>query len=327
MASHFLLKSEARSLSLVQIMTMTDEKVEATFAKARWPETNGEPVCPHCGGLDAYDCRRGKTPRYRCRACRKDFSITSGTIFASHKLPLRMYLAAILIFVNEVKGKSALAMSRDLGVSYKSAFVLAHKLREAMSEEMKGEQVGGEGEEVEVDGAVFGHYVKPANLREDRRDRRLKENLSKRKRFVVVIRERGGRTIPAIFNHESQAHAWINRRVRKGTTVHADSAPAWNDLHARFEVKRIDHQEAYSLADACTNMAESFFSRIRRGEMGHHHHISGPYLVRYAQESAWREDHRRTANGEQANRVMGLALTKRTSVDFVGYWQRFDRHD
>jgi hypothetical protein len=56
--------------------------------------------------------------------------------------------------------------------------------------------------------------------------------------------------------------------------------------------------------------------------MGHHHHISGPYLVRYAQESAWREDHRRTANGEQANRVMGLALAKRTSVDFVGYWQR-----
>ncbi len=68
-------------------------------------------------------------------------SLTSGTLFASHKLPLRMYLAAIAIFVNEVKGKSALAMSRDLGLAYKSAFVLFHKLREAMAEEMKGRVV------------------------------------------------------------------------------------------------------------------------------------------------------------------------------------------
>ena len=93
--------------------------------QVRWPETNGEPVCPHCGGLNAYDCRRPNgAPRFRCRACGKDFSITSGTLFAFHKLPLRTYLAAIAIFCNEVKGKSALALSRDLGMSYKTAFVL-----------------------------------------------------------------------------------------------------------------------------------------------------------------------------------------------------------
>jgi hypothetical protein len=69
----------------------------------------------------------------------------SGTLFASHKLPLRSYLAAIAIFCNEVKGKSALALSRDLGTSYKCAFVLEHKLREAMAEEMKGRTLGGEG--------------------------------------------------------------------------------------------------------------------------------------------------------------------------------------
>jgi hypothetical protein len=78
-------------------------------------------------------------------ACRKDFTITSGTLFASHKLRLRGYLAAIVVFCNEVKGKSALALSRELGLSYKSAFVLPHKLREAMAEEMKGRVVGGEG--------------------------------------------------------------------------------------------------------------------------------------------------------------------------------------
>jgi len=77
-------------------------------------------------------------------ACQKDFSITSGTLFASHKLPLRAYLGAIAIFCNEVKGKSMLAMSRDLGISYKAAFVLCHKMREAMAGELRGRTLGGE---------------------------------------------------------------------------------------------------------------------------------------------------------------------------------------
>jgi hypothetical protein len=87
-------------------------------------------------------------------------------------MPLRNYLAAIAIFCNEVNGKSALALSRDLGVQYKTAFVLAHKLREAMASELKGMQLGGQGETVEVDGGYFGGYVKPANFRENRRDRK-----------------------------------------------------------------------------------------------------------------------------------------------------------
>src|ERR1700692_4498893 len=125
---------------------MTDAEGEVAFRKVRWPVTNGEPVCASCGGTDAYDCRRPNgAPRFRCRACKEDFSITSGTLFASHKLPLRAYLAALAIFCNEVKGKSMLAMSRDLGLSYKAAFVLCHKMREAMGEDMKGRVVGGEG--------------------------------------------------------------------------------------------------------------------------------------------------------------------------------------
>ena len=94
---------------------------------------------------------------------RKDFSLTSGALFAFHKLPLRTYLATIVIFCNEVKGKSALALSRDLGVQYKTAFVLAHKLREAMASEIMGIHLGGVGKTVEIDGGYFGGYVKPAN--------------------------------------------------------------------------------------------------------------------------------------------------------------------
>src|SRR6202167_3989907 len=185
MAQHFLLSSQAKSLSLASVFTMKDADTEMTFRRIRWADTNGEPVCCHCGGVDSYDCRRLRgAPRSRCRACKKDFTIPSGTLFASHKLPLRCYLAAIAIFCNEVKGKSALAISRDLGLSYKTAFVLLHKLREAMSEEMKGRVIGGEGKEAEIDGGYFGGYVKPANLKEKRVDRRFARNQNGKRKVL-----------------------------------------------------------------------------------------------------------------------------------------------
>jgi hypothetical protein len=87
-------------------------------------------------------------------------------------------------------------------------------------------------------------------------------------------------------------------------------------------MQRINHQQGYSIDGACTNGAESYFSRLRRSELGHHHHIAGPYLLRDAQEAAWREDARRVSNGEQVHRVVRLAMRCRPSVDFCGYWQR-----
>ena len=226
------------------------------------------------------------------------------------------------MFCNEVKGKSALAISRDLGLSYKSAFVLLHKLREAMAEEMRGRVVGGEGKVAEVDGGYFGGYVRPANMKADRLDRRYTRNQSGKRKVVVIVRERGGNSVPAVFNSESRASAFIRARIAKGTTVHADEAAAWDHLHERFEVKRINHEQAYSLDGACTNWAEEYFRRLRRAEVGIHHHIAGAYLLRYAQESSWREDNRRVSNGDQVSRVAALAMKRGKSVDFSGYWQR-----
>ena len=322
MAQHFLLSSKARTISLAAVLRMTDEQAEAAFRSIRWAD--GKPVCPHCECPTVYDCRKANgAPRWRCKACRKDFSVTSGTLFAFHKMPLRSYLAAIAIFVNEVKGKSALALSRDLDCQYKTAFVLAHKLREAMASELKGMQLGGDGETVEVDGGYFGGYIKPANHKELRRDRRLAKNQNGKRQVVVVMRERGGSTLPAVFKSESAALAFITSRVAPSTRLMADEAPSWNDLEARFAVSRIDHSKLYSdTAGVYTNGAEEFFSRMRRAEIGHHHHVAGAYLVRYAQEAAWREDHRRLDNGRQVKAVMGLAMACRPSVDWCGYWQR-----
>jgi transposase-like protein len=321
MSQHFLLSAKARTLSLVSVLRMTDLEAETAFRNLRWAA--GKAVCPHCECPTVYECRRPNGAlRFRCKACRKDFSITSGTLFAHHKMPLQTYLAAVAIFVNEVKGKSALALSRDLGTQYKTAWVLAHKLREAMASELKGLIIGGVGRIAEIDGGYFGGYVKPSNFKENRRDRRLVKNQNGKRQCVVIIRERDGKTLPAVFRTEGEALSFIRNRVAPGTELMADESQAWNDLHGRYAMKRINHQEAYSLAGACTNGAEEFFSRMRRAEIGHHHHIAGTYLIRYAQEASWREDNRRVHNGAQVSRVASLALAARPSVDFCGYWQR-----
>jgi transposase-like protein len=281
---HFLLSSRAKTLTLASVARLSDEEAEATFRKIRWASNGGDPFCPKCGCTIVYDCRRANgTARWRCKACRHSFSITSGTLFHSGKMPLRAYLFAIAIFCNEVKGKSMLALSRDLGTHYMTAFVLAHKMREAMASEVKATvSVGGEGKQAEIDGAYFGGYVKPANQRENRRDRRLSEYRSGKRQCVVVIRERDGLTLPGVYRSEGEALDFIRRRIGKGTVVHADESTAWNPLHGRFVLKRINHQEAYSLNGACVNDAESFFARMRRAEIGHHHHIAGPYLIRFS---------------------------------------------
>jgi ISXO2-like transposase domain len=174
----------------------------------------------------------------------------------------------------------------------------------------------------QLDSGYFGGYVKPSNLKNHRVDRRFYEHQSGKRKAVIVIRERNGNTLPAVFKSEKRALDFIRRRIAPGTIVNADESANWNELHSRFEMKRINHEEAYSLDGACTNWAEEFFSRMRRAEIGHHHHIAGAYLLRYAQEASWREDNRRSSNGEQVNRVAGLALASKPSVDFGGYWQR-----
>lgn len=114
----------------------------------------------------------------------------------------------------------------------------------------------------------------------------------------------------------------IARKLQAGSTVHADEAAHWDALHARFLTKRINHSEAYSDGEACTNQAESFFSRLRRAEIGVHHHVAGPYLAAYASEMAWRENNRRISNGEQYLMTCDAALQHPVSRQWKRYWQR-----
>lgn len=317
MAQHFLLSAAARTLSLKAVFRMGEDQAYDTFRKLRWADTDGEAVCPRCGCVESYDIPTRR--KFKCVGCHHQFSVTSGTIFASRKLSFTDLLAAIVIFVNGAKGVSALQVSRDLDVQYKTAFVLSHKLREAMAREQEGRMLDNV---VEIDGAYFGGYMKPENHKDDRVDRRLAFNRSGKRQCVVVMRERGGKSLPFVVANEGDAVPYVRDHVANLAVLHADEGSGWDALHAGWMTERVNHSVQFFDKGACTNQAESYFSRLRRMEVGTHHHIAGRYLASYAREASWREDNRRVSNGDQAALVGGAAMASRVSRNWKGYWQR-----
>lgn len=157
---------------------------------------------------------------------------------------------------------------------------MLHKVREAIKLARNESALTGN---VEVDGAYFGGYVKATNEVADRKDRRLKASQSGKCQVVFAMRETKGRTLTYVTSTEAEGVSLVAANVAHGTTVYADEASHWDKLAAYFPIKRINHKEAYSKDGACTNQAESFFSRLRRAEIGtHHHHIAGRQFDAYA---------------------------------------------
>lgn len=318
MAQHFLLSAAARRLSLKAIYKAGEEKAYEAFRKLRWQDTQGEAVCPKCGCEKTYDISTRR--RFKCAACGCQFSVTSGTIFASRKMDFVDILGAICIFVNAAKGLSALQLSRDLDCQYKTAWVLAHKLREALGGLVHtGEVMEGD---VEVDGMYVGGYVRPENHKEDRKDRRLAKNQNGKRRVVVAFRERLGRTLPFVAKAEAEGVSLAKVHVDRMAYLHADEASHWDQLHSGWNTERVNHSVVYSDNGKHTNWVESFFSRLRRMVEGQHHHVSPQYLYQYANHAAWMEDNRREDNGANAATILGAALLSPVSRVWKGYWQR-----
>ena len=321
MSQHFLLSVAARTLSLSAVARMSDEEAHAKFVAIRWANNGGEPYCPKCGCVKLYAFATRKL--WKCSACRYQFSVTARTIFADRKRPIRDYLLAIAIFANGAKGHSALQLSRDLDCQYKTAFVLAHKLREAIGSRAHDSDAPELAGEVQIDGMYTGGHRKPENRKAERVDRRLAEERTGKRQVVVVAREVRGRTLTFVVPRESDAIPLIRRHVASGTILHADEGSGWDRLHASYDMRRVNHSVEYVAENgANVNQAESFFSRLRRAQYGIHHRISGPYLHQYANEMAWREDNRRQPNGTQFRLIAAAALDHPKSAQWRGYWQR-----
>ena len=292
------------------------------FKEARWP--NNEVACPCCGSVELYWIGTRKQWRCKEKECKHTFSVTSGTLFHSHKMSLVVYLAAIALYSNTAKGVSALQVSRDLDVQYKTAFVLMHKLRESLVEDQP-EQLSGE---VEIDAAYVNQHVRPQNRIQNRVDRRLAKNQNPKKRALHVLRQRGeqgaDKTLTFMARRENGAIATklAKENVVPGSLMFADDHNAYDALHAHFPTIRVNHKTIYVGPEGeNTNQAESYFARFRRMQYGQHHQMDNRYMLRYANEIAYREDTRRHSNGAIFGDITKRCAAKRPSREFCGYWQ------
>lgn len=339
MAGHFLLSARARDFTLEDVDRLTAKGVHDFFAEIRWGKS-GTQVCPSCGSENKHYWITSRK-QWRCRehGCSRVFSVTSDTAFADHKLPLKKILKAFVIFATNVKGLSAAALGRLLGVSYQTAFTLFHKIREAISANVDETPLKGL---VHIDGAhLSGKSRKPRvslpSTKRQARDRYPPHAFPKHpnRRIVIALREvhpdkgQGAtRTITGIvFSEDWQSVENLSRRyIEKGSTVYSDELGAYTKLSKLYRHRTVNHSKEFSTDDGVSNnQAESFFARVRRLIIGQVHRVTPHYMTDYINEVAWREDSRRKPTSEQVRELLGFALDQ-PSQKWRGYWRGKDRY-
>ncbi len=331
---HFLLSSKAKTMSIVKVARMSDEDVFNLLCESRWGSKTNV-TCPKC------DCQHNAyfistRKQWRCKHCKHTFSVTSGTIFASHKLPMKTYLMAIIIFVNAVKGISSSQFSRDLGVTYQTAFVLSHKLRKSLLDNREETKLSGK---IDMDGTYVHSAPRKNNKKSDRLDYRLKANQNPDKRCIIVAREhyseqekekntilQGGKSSRVFVTYgetQSVVKKIAKSTISRGSQINTDESNAYDVLMKHYDLRCVNHQHEYrSDAGVTNNQAESFFSRFKRMYYGQSHKMSNKYLLNYANEIAYREDNRRESNGWQFKDILEKCLdTPNGNNEWVGYWQ------
>jgi transposase-like protein len=301
-------------LSLVSVARMSEEEARNVLVSLRWSSTDGHPVCPKCGHDQVLTLRA--RPLFLCKQCRSQFSVTSGTTFAGSKLSAKDLILAACIFVGGAKGVSGLQLSRYLGCQYKTSFILAHKMREAIQRPNLG--LSGV---VQVDGCRIGGHRVAENMTDEFGKRRYTPKYGNR-RVVVVAREPFGKTKAFVGKKESDSVPAIIEAVATDSLVHADGSRGWNGLSRAFEVARIEHNEMYAQNGVHTNWAESYFAILRKMHYGTHHQISARHLEAYANELAWRQDNREMKESDKVRLLLRLCLSAAPSKKWRGYWQR-----
>ena len=354
---HFLLSAEARELTLeVLYAKLSNEDVSRIFHLIRWPETHGAPCCPHCDETECVVTVPKRALLYRCKKCERMFSLTSGTFLHASKLSLRTILAALLLLADAVKGMSASQFSRQVGIQYKTAFVLMHKIRASLLVENSRTLLDGD---VQIDGAYLDTKERKPNEHKAAREQAAREKAAREKaareraaqgaqteqddeepewkptpRCILVARKvssergKGGmKTVIGFAPCENgvDVDAFVAKHIATGATVTSDEHQAYAMLVTHFDLKRVNHSERYSGPDGENiNQAESYFSRFRRMQIGQNHFF-GKHLLAYAAESAWRDDNRRNSNSVNARALLGLLLKPNSDGLWRGFWKVYLR--
>ena len=274
-----------------------EDKAREHLEATRWPDG---PQCPHCAKMDATRLegvkdKNGKVRKglYQCNPCRKQFTVTVGTLFERSHIPLRKWLLAFYLLSSSKKGISTHQLHRMLGVTYKTAWFMTHRIREAMRESFPP-PIGGEGKTVEVDETFIGNkkgYKRSSGFRH--------------KHAVLTLVERDGPSRSFHVQGVSQGHLLphMTKHIAKKTAIKTDEAWAYKNVKLWYpDHQKVNHSAGeYVRGDSHTNTIEGFFSIFKRGMIGVYQHCGEKHLFRYLGEFDFRYSNRKITDWERTS--------------------------
>lgn len=283
------------------------EKAREYLEAQRWPDG---PVCPHCEAKHQATKLEGKSTRpglYKCKACEQPYTVTVGTVFEKSKIPLNKWLLATFLMTGAKKGISAHHIHRTLGVTYKTAWFMCQRIREAMTPADTSQgPIGGGGKTIEADETFVGGKAKNAH----------KGKPIPPKRPVVALVERGGEVrakhVPDVTAKTVKKVLFTN--VRRSSNLKTDDSLVYYWLGGEFRThEAVNHSKGEYVRDGKhhVNTAESFFALFKRGITGSFHSVSEAHLQRYASEFAFRWNHRDVDDATRAAAILKAAKGKR----------------
>ena len=303
-------KHYRKGLTLAQLLRMfpDDATAEAWFVKTRWPHGI---ACPHCGSVKVGEVKNRKPAPYRCRDCRKFFSVKTKTLMHSSNLGLQTWAIAYYLLATGIKGTSSMKLHRDLGITQKSAWFLAHRIRETWNYQQAG-YLG----PVEVDEAYIGG-------RESNKHASKRQNAGRGavgKTAVIGIKDRVTNQIDAQVlsrTDKESLQGAVKARTDAGAVVYTDEHGGYSGLPNRETVKHSVGE--YVKGQAHTNGIESFWALLKRGYHGTYHQMSRKHLGRYVTEFAGRHNDRRAGTlAQMAIMVQGSDCKQLRYRDLVG---------
>lgn len=272
--------------------------------RLHWPHG---PVCPHCGGVERITKLAGKSTRpgvYKCNQCEKPFSVTVGTIMEDSKIPLNKWLMAYALINSSKKGISAHQLHRSLGITYKSAWFLAHRIRETM--ESTGGHLGGTGKIVEADESFVGGKAK---------NRAFRKPAPKKAIMTLVERDGHARSFHIANVTGPTLRTILVKNVSRDSILMTDENNAYTSLGREYALHlTVNHKAGqYVTMDRRkhSNTVENFFSIFKRGVIGTYHHMSEAHLHRYCREFDFRYNTRTISDAERTAVAIKGARGKR----------------
>jgi transposase-like protein len=284
-----------------------DSAARKLIESVRWPDG---PLCSHCGTINhAYPIK--KAGWYRCaeKECRKDFTVTTGTVMERSHIPLHKWLQAFYLMNSSKKGISAHQLHRSLGIRYQSAWFMCHRIREAMRSGGLAAPMGGEGKIVEADETYFGKTEQPRiSPRRKGRPYKVGSRGPRDKRPIVALVERGGnvRTFHVPVANQATVHNIVRENIARESRLHTDESNLYFHLVGYIaKHESVKHSAGeYVRDDVHTNSAEGYFSLFKRGMRGTYQHCAEKNLHRFLAEFDHRYNHRVALGYNDADRTI-----------------------